>query len=331
MGNKAENTNRLAELSPQDIEGLLLLLEERRAQETVPKSTEAARPMRRDAILPKWNGVQVDFGFFVGRLETRIEADFAPFLDDRTICLDVIETLPETAKPRVSAWFERRKADGQFSWRELVQHLKDTFSDRQARQVALEHVNRMEQGENQFFADFLQDFEYRVAQSGGNEAFTQLGKTMTLKAALNNKLRISLVGVKLPPPERHHDWVEEVKEVALELEGLANYRPRGAAQTMTKLGAPKSRVGHITPSRQTVDAEGDIRMSGTNAIIAAVGGSVRNAERAAVKSRNEPNGRFGRGLRENQDERLVPRAPWQLQDEMRRLMREGVYLCCAQG
>ena len=73
---------------------MILLLEERRAQQTMPRSAEAARPMRRDAVLPKWNGVQVDFGFFVGRLETRIEADSAPFLDDRTICLDVIETLP---------------------------------------------------------------------------------------------------------------------------------------------------------------------------------------------------------------------------------------------
>ena len=83
----------LAGLSRQDIQGLIELLNERKAQGTVPRSTES-RTMRRDAVLPKWNRVLLDFGFFIGRLETRIEADFAPFLDDRTICLDIIETLP---------------------------------------------------------------------------------------------------------------------------------------------------------------------------------------------------------------------------------------------
>ena len=120
----------LAGLSIQDIQGLWELINERKAQGTVPRSTEPMRTMRRDAVLPKWNGVQLDFGFFIGRLETRIEVDFAPFLDDRTICLDVIETLPELAKPRVSTWFEKRRADGSFSWKELVQHLKETFADR---------------------------------------------------------------------------------------------------------------------------------------------------------------------------------------------------------
>ena len=61
-------------------------------------------------------------------------------------------------------------------------------------------VNRMEQGLHQYFVDFLQEFEYRMALSGGEAAYTPLGKTQLLKASINGRLRRALVGVKLPPP-----------------------------------------------------------------------------------------------------------------------------------
>lgn len=235
----------------QDVQGLLQLLNERRTRESENMSTQDVGKPRRDAVLPKWSGLPQDFGFFIGRLEIRIETDFAPYVDERSICLDMIETLPETSKPKVSAWFDKRRADGRFSWRNFVDHFKHTFADRQARQSASELVNRMEQGENQFFADFLLEFEYRISQCGEG-AFTELGKAMTLKLALNNKLRTAFVGVKLPPPENYDDWVEGVKEVALELEGLSSYQPKGVSQTTTKLGAPKSGVGIALQSQHPV-------------------------------------------------------------------------------
>lgn len=63
---------------------------------------------------------------------------------------------------------------------------------------------------------------------------------MNLKTGLKKKLRTSLVGVKLTPPERYDDWVEGEKEVVLGLEGLTNYLPHEATQIVTSLGAPKS-------------------------------------------------------------------------------------------
>ncbi|KAI0997344.1 hypothetical protein K3495_g10843 [Podosphaera aphanis] len=98
----------------------------------------------------------------------------------------------------------------------------------------------MGQGYHQYFDDFLKDFDNRVALSGGSEAHTSLGKTHRLKDSLNPRLRRALIGVKLPPPEDYSAWVEEVREVAAELEELADYRPEGASQTNTVLGAPKS-------------------------------------------------------------------------------------------
>lgn len=63
----------------------------------------------------------------------------------------------------------------------------------------------MEQGKNKLFVDFLRDFEYRLAQSGGNEAYNPLGKTQQLKASLNPRLRRSLIGVKLPSAKNYRE------------------------------------------------------------------------------------------------------------------------------
>ena len=82
----------------------------------------ATRPRRREAVLPNWNSAPLDFGFFIGRLETRIEAVSAPYWDDQKTCLDVGEIRPDIAKPRVVPWFDKRKYDGRFAWRELILH-----------------------------------------------------------------------------------------------------------------------------------------------------------------------------------------------------------------
>ncbi|KAI0994089.1 hypothetical protein K3495_g14094, partial [Podosphaera aphanis] len=242
-------------LTSQDWQGLLQILAERRSQPQVPNQN--VRQARRDVSLPKWNGRAVDFGFYLGRLETRVITDFAPFFDECSICLDIIDTLPENLKSRVSGWFESRKLSGNFSWNELVQHLRDTFADRQGQQAASELLDRMEQGEHQLFAEFLQDFNYRIAQSGGDEAHTSLGKTQKLKASINSQLRRALIGLKLPAANRHEEWVAEVREIALEVESMADYRPRGATHTRTRYGAPKSGVALSVPRAQGLDSEGD--------------------------------------------------------------------------
>lgn len=77
---------------------------------------------------------------------------------------------------------------------------------------------------------------------------------------MNNQLRRALIGLKLPPANKHKEWVAEVREIALEVEAMADYRPRGATNTRTRYGAPKSGVAMSVPRNQGVDSEGDIRM-----------------------------------------------------------------------
>ncbi|KAI1006415.1 hypothetical protein K3495_g1807 [Podosphaera aphanis] len=163
-------------LSREEAQAMRQLLAERRqlGAQTNAESAQVPR-MRRDAVLPRWNGAPQDFPFFVERLETRIETDYAPYMSEQAICLDMIETLPEASKARVSTWFSRCRERGRFDWRECLGYLKEIFADRQAQQSAAQHVMRMEQGEHQYFADFLQDYEYRTAQCGIG-AFTSMGK-----------------------------------------------------------------------------------------------------------------------------------------------------------
>lgn len=97
-------------ITSQDWQGLLQMLAERRAQSEAP--LQSVRQARRDVALPKWNGRAVDFKFYLGRLETRITTDFARFFDECSICLDIINTIPENLKSRVLGWFDSRKCHG---------------------------------------------------------------------------------------------------------------------------------------------------------------------------------------------------------------------------
>ena len=102
--------------------------------------------------------------------------------------------------------------------------------------------------------------------------FTTMAMTRQLKASLNNKLRRALVGVKLPHVRQYNDWVATVREVAEEVERFSDYCPKGSTQTVTKIGPPKGGIGIFMPENggDGVDQDGDTKMSGTDAILAAI-------------------------------------------------------------
>ncbi|KAI0999357.1 hypothetical protein K3495_g8839 [Podosphaera aphanis] len=112
-------------LSSADLAELLQLLRERKNVPEVSSQTNALEPtkestmgsikyVKKETNLPKWNGSLDDFGFFIGRLEMRIEQGLEPFAERGLICLDIIEILPEEKNSRVAAWFEESKAQKTF-------------------------------------------------------------------------------------------------------------------------------------------------------------------------------------------------------------------------
>lgn len=184
----------LSTLPQNEIEELFRIHEERSAKllrtqqvpEVAATSTKLSLgPSRRDTNLPKWNGKLDDFGLYMRRLELRVERELSPFVDPCSICLDMIDTLSETKQARVAEWFQESERNGTFNWRELAFFFRKQFEDKQARQTAASMLSRMEQGYHHFFDNFPRDFEYRVAQSGGSEAHTNLGKIQKLKDAVN--------------------------------------------------------------------------------------------------------------------------------------------------
>ncbi|KAI1003452.1 hypothetical protein K3495_g4755 [Podosphaera aphanis] len=158
---------------------------------------------------------------------------------------------------------------------------------------------------------------------------------MQLKASINGRLRRALIGVTSPSVELFDEWVAELEEVALGLEALADYRPRNSALTVTMFGAPKSGTTQMLPRYPATDGEGDITMSGTNAIIAAI----QQLAVALRLSQGEVGGE-GRGRGQDQGGNLettlgvreetieLPRAPWRIKEELRRLISEGKCVRC---
>ncbi|KAI0991959.1 hypothetical protein K3495_g16227, partial [Podosphaera aphanis] len=245
-------TNLLANLSTDDLDNLLTILEQRRAA-TPPIPQPAQQPVqqptqqpvqqliqRRNATLPKWNGRVEDFPFYISRLQTRISTEQGPHIAHSSICLDMIDSLPEDRQGSVAVEFGRMSATGNFDYVNFIECFKQTFADYEARQTAAETVSRMYQGGSQLFTDFLKDFNYRVALAGGDEAFTPLGKTQQLKGSLNKKLRKVLIGIKLGDPSNFEVWVENLKEVARDLEAMEAYQKKGDLGTSTVIGPPKT-------------------------------------------------------------------------------------------
>lgn len=319
-------------LSVEDKREILLMLQERRRCNPVAAVPALeVGPNTKVVVLPKWNGKQEDFGFYMDMLRTRVEKEIGDHREPSCLCIDIINTLPDEKKSRVANWFSLSKKADNFNWRELLNVFEHEFEDTQAQQSATELVQRMEQGRHQMFRDFLKEFEYQVALSGGEEIFTPLAKTRQLKLSLNNSLRRALIGVKLPSEKNYLEWVSAVKEIAVELESFSDYRPKNSNQKGTKIGPPKSGSTTYKPepirSDTAVDQDGDTIMTGTNAILAAIENLKKQSQGNGAKPTREKKGKLKKNPEKN-NESLKPRAPWRSRTEFIRLVERGVCVRC---
>ncbi|RKF64086.1 hypothetical protein OnM2_021105 [Erysiphe neolycopersici] len=306
-------------LTIEDKRELLEILRQKKISNT-PNAFNPAPPAPvTRASLPKWNGKAEEFNFYMKRLVARIEREWEPYVDQGSICLDMIDSLPDEKKPRISAWFDKNQPN--YNWRKFAAHFNEQFEDKEERQAASEYVNRMEQGHNQLFLDFLKDFEYRISPC--REAFTPLGKSIQLKASLNSRLRRALVGLDMPPLEDYDAWVRKVTKVALDLEGLNDYRPVNAKYTTTNIGSPK---GISTPVEKKVrlDADGDVIMGENNALLSAIKSLVLNRDEGIIGSLGKPN----KGKQKENASAERPRAEWLTKKEFEKLVRKGLCTRC---
>jgi hypothetical protein len=90
-------------LSPEQIQSLLLLLQERH-QPNIQKS-EPIREGSKASLWPKWDGEDLLFPLYLARLRVKVKADQQLLGGPKVTCHGIFETLPETKKTRMFQWF----------------------------------------------------------------------------------------------------------------------------------------------------------------------------------------------------------------------------------
>lgn len=146
---------------------------------------------------PKWDGRKETYKGYICRLRTKIEVDW-DYLDylggHRAVCIDMMNTLPIDLQLRVSHWFQKGGLERNWNYELFFEHFNENFEDKQAARAAGEDQARMRQGAHQLFADFLRDYEYKLAQADGLE-WHDKAKINGINIGLNHRLQKSLVSV----------------------------------------------------------------------------------------------------------------------------------------
>jgi hypothetical protein len=301
------------------------------AQGPAPQAPAAVViPLRRkEAKWPEWDGRAEAFISYRFQLRVKIEEDRALLGTDRSICLSMINTLPAKKKERVSYWFESGGPGGIYAWESFLEHFTEQFEDKQAKQAAGEQLSRMRQGSAQLFTDYLQDFEYKLAQCGG-QGWADSARIIQLNTGINNTLRMALIAKTLPDDD-YARWVSKVKAVAGRLEGLSSYKPKGVSSStktwyLNRPGAGPSIIAAPSSDVGRVDAEGDTRMGGINALMTMLAAfqSGQGVNINALQLRNSGAGTGSRGGAGA----LKPRAPWRTREVFQQLIERSLCVRC---
>lgn len=275
-----------------------------------PHATSTQPQYKKPSKWPSWDGSITTLSSHIYQLIVKVEEDKRQLGSDRAICLGILNSIPVDKQSRVSHWFETGGPSGMHNWKDFVEHIKLEFEDKQARQTAGDLLYRMRMGSNQYFCDFFQDFQVKLAQCGGTN-WPDSSKIMKLNSSINESLSDHLVSKDLPDDD-FETWVSMVKRVAGRLENRPSYRPTGCTGKKTwYLSHKQSKYHSSTTDRYLhapdLDDEGDTKMGGVNAIEAL------KLALNSLNSRNITN---------------KPRAKWRSPEEFKSLCSEGRCVRC---
>jgi hypothetical protein len=298
----------------------LRVLEE--ASRLAPASVQPTATTQRKATKwPVWDGKVDSFKTHAYLLRVKIEEDKAILGTNRAICMEIFNSLPADKRPRVAHWFESGGPDGDYDWEVFLFTLKEKFEDKQAKQTAGDQLSRMRMGATQYFADYLQDFEFKLSLCDGL-GWPDRTKIIYLNTSINSKLKEKLVSKSLPDDD-YTKWTKKVSDVASRLENLPLYRSKDSTTTKTWYLSPVGCGGKLSQdtlgpeNAPKVDADGDTPMIGMSGLSINALTSLINAIQG--------NGKGERQLK-RKDKR--PRAPWRTPDEIRKLAAENKCYRC---
>ncbi|KAI1005870.1 hypothetical protein K3495_g2354 [Podosphaera aphanis] len=162
--------------------------------------------------------------------------------------------MPSKRQPRVLHWAETGTPKGDYSWQEFLNHVKEQYGDKQTRQTASNLLHRMRMGANQYFPDYLEDFELKQSHCGKThlDDGTKISKLDTRISATLRQLLLT----KSLPENNHQKWVSKVKIIAGRLENTPAYRPNDCPGKRT-FYIPQNRWKHFSaPESSRSNQEG---------------------------------------------------------------------------
>lgn len=272
---------------------------------------------KKEAKWPEWDGKSESLRPYLFELRVKIEEDRHLLGSNRAVCLGMLGTLPKNKKSMVDNWFESGGSDGGYDWLQFLAHFKELFEDKRSLLTAGKELSRMKQGFREVFGEFIQRYELKLSQCGGNK-WDSLMKIVHLNNGLNDELEKALIGIDMPPLDNYIQWRDKVREVAERLESH-KYRTQ---TTQTQISPMTSSTSILNSS--TKDAEGDTPMTGVNALFNLLNSGSQSNLNAIIAGLGKL-----QGNKSGQDNR--PRATWRSQNEFLKLVNQGVCARCAKS
>lgn len=250
---------------------------------------------------PKWDGKRDNYTLFRWQIKTKITVENGKLGSNQGICANIFNGLPTEKQQRVIQWLSNGEQHDNYEPESFIKHMDDKFLDHEAEAKALDELNKISQGSRQPFEDFRQQFEQLTSQAG-SLAPQRASKITIMNNALNYSLQQTLKSVRLSRDD-YDTYVKDVQYFATKTEALSHQRryPSTDKETPTTRGRPQS------PQTVSRDAEGDVEMTGINAL---------SAQIAALIARVDTLGKDAK-----KDRR--PRAKWRSQTEFLALIQAG--------
>ena len=233
---------------------------------------------------------------------------------NRSICLNIFRSIATERQPRILHFFETGGPKGDYNWQSFLNHVKEQYEDKQARQTASNLLHRMRMGANQYFTDYLQDFELKLSQSG-KTGLDDSTKISQLDTGINSSLRQLLLNKTLPEAD-YHKWVTKVRAIAGRLENTPSYRPTGCTGKNTFYIPQNGQRYYSTVEspriyhEPIIDGDGDTKMSNVNKIQALL---------TAISALGSSSSHQGQ---------QKPSAKWRSLDEFKKMSGEGKCIRC---
>jgi hypothetical protein len=241
---------------------------------------------------------------FKWTIESKIEREKGSLRSNKAICMNIFTGLPKEKQQRVIYWRQEGGTNWSYTPEKFLEHMGSKFLDREEERKALDKLDRLRQGDKQKFEDFRQQFEQLSAQAG-SLSYRGPSKIAIIRRSLNPSLARTLIPVELSNTD-YDAYVTKVQTISTNFEAHVDFRKQNGSTTHYY-------VNEGSHMANNTDAEGDVEMTGVNALSVQIAALVARVDALSDKK---------------EDKR--PRAKWRPQAEFSALIQAGKCGRCKQ-